>query len=190
MAIFRSVNDPIFIEINQQIEDTCGNYLVSCRDRKGEKGHSISLLEKSENEYFKSIGHFALQDVIDMVYDGVPSLRETYDVGVDSVSIFGRTTSNSKVLAVTFDEESNNRVIKERREIVEIINLAAGGTYRVSDAITEKNKPHLSLARYFMDIPEDEINNAVDAIKTVLPNKFHVERATLYKPKRLYSRNA
>ena len=182
LSIFRTVGgSELDICKNEFLKQT-SNFSRMVRGEIGQHGLSLTLVSLTEVKRQQFKQDIETQEVIDEIYNEVPSLRRHIKVQLGRVGIFGYKNAKQRSVSVSVHEDSRQQVKDERDSILEILDQYTEGITTRDDWF--KNEiPHISLGKLLID---GEINyqhrELLKSMTEVVPEELKLDRATFYNP--------
>ena len=182
VSVFRRIEPETLGDILQATSLAIGNLALRLRNQPYEKPPAVNLIELRETRRQQALGKMAIKEVIDHIYLGVPSLRKDINITPTDITVLGRRRSTERSVALTFNDEDEEKLATERAEILQ--SLEALSTSPLEFDWLKEKQPHLSLARVQVSrIGEIASFKLLDAIFESMPDKIRLKRATIHNPK-------
>ena len=161
-----------------------GGYL---RDgSNGDRRFGLTQIEHNETRSLSVPSDVATEDILNDIYDSVPTIRKPITVNVQGTRILSNRHNRFKILSIGFDEASNQAILAERQSIQTIIDQYTQDTYDEELPTTrwkQNPKPHVSLAKFPAKSFNDRKIQAIGrAVNEALPETLRLERASLINP--------
>jgi hypothetical protein len=182
LSVFRSLGGISLDECTRVFnEHTCSASTLK-RGEHGQHGKALNLVSLIEVKARDFDGAISTQEVIDEIYDTIPSLRKPLKIGIQKVGIFGGKDSKLRPFGVAIHEDERHKVRDERDAIIDILNEYSMGQLTREDW-SLNNVPHISVGRVSMaSITEQQHRDMIRGMNEVLPEAVLLDRATLYNP--------
>lgn len=183
LSVYREVRDqPSFDRVLKVFDQATTNLGRRLRGESLDHKPALYLLEISEVKRNRSlIGHIALREAIDDIYESVPSLRRPLALGVGGVCMVGTCKDPLRTIGLSFDEATNTAVREERAGILNVLEeygLGDGAEYRW----IQQQTPHIALGRVSTDAPPSMFRDIVGKVGSVAPPTLGLERAVIHNP--------
>lgn len=182
LSVFRSLGDRSLDECCDVFKDSTRTATTQSRGETNQYGMALSLVSLIEVRARNFDGSISTQEVIDELYDSIPSLRKPMTIGVGRVGMFGGRNSLLRSFGVAIHDDERHRITDQRDAIIEVLN-------EYSDPpLTRENwslndVPHISIGRVSMSsISEFQRRAIIGSMNEALPLAIHLDRATLHNP--------
>ena len=182
LSIFRAVGGNELDICKDEFLKQTSKFSRMVRGEIGQYGLSLTLVSLVEVKRQQFKQDIETQEVIDEIYDEVPSLRRHLKVRLGRVGVFGYKNAKQRSISVSVHKDSRQQINDERNTILEILNQHTEGTTTRDDWF--KNEiPHISLGKLLID---GEINHQhqelLRSMTEVVPEELKLDRATFYNP--------
>jgi hypothetical protein len=182
VSVFRKIDTETLGNILHATSLAIGNLTLRLRNQPYEKPPAVNLIELRETRRQEALGKMAIDEVVDHIYLGVPSLRKAINITPTDITILGRRRSIERSVALTFNDEDEEKLATERAEILQ--SLEALPPSPADFNWLKEKQPHLSLARVKVSkIGEIATSQLLDSIFESMPDKIRLKRATIHNPK-------
>jgi hypothetical protein len=184
ISVFRSIGSSAITSLVAIFNDATEGLPAITRASGREKEHAVTLVQLIEvqknREYF---GSLCISDVVNTVYNEVPSLRKKVKVEIqkdNSVKILSNRNKIQRPISVVLDPKYEAILKAERREILSVIEDLTCYDHQEFEWLLDPT-PHLSLGKILLkEVAPERIRSVISDIETQLPEEITLNRATIH----------
>ncbi len=187
ISIHREVKGNQFDDVIQSVFEKCPpEYLVGIRGKGTEKiGPAVNILQSNESRQLLSTSNISAQEIIDELYDEIPSLRKTKKIETEGVEPFGWQNSRHISLSYTIEEDAvYDEILHERCDSIDKINemIREESSGNLCDQKTlSRTRLHLSVVKLALDTPDYYKELIKDAMINAMPKDILLCNASIVK---------
>ena len=139
---------------------------------------AVSLVELGEVQRQVALGRMASNEVAETLFSELPrDLLRLVRVTPAGVSITHRQSSHRRNISLLFDSRSTERLDRERREILDILEDEAG------ERLTwNPHQSQLTLMEFPVAATTREVIDVAKTVAQALPEEIYLERAKIHLP--------
>ena len=185
ISVFRRLSGPAVTPLLDIFNNATRGLPVISRASGTEKEHFLTLVQMLEFQKNREyLGSLCIRNVMDAIYNEVPSLRKKVSVKINEdhpVKIFNSRNSIQRSISVLLDPESEAFLKAERREVLSVIEDLTCFDNKDFDWLLDPT-PHVSLGKILVkEVSPERVKGVVRDIESNLPEEFTLNMATIHK---------